>query len=145
MRSLFHSLLKFMNPRVGEGAASSSTVSKLLVGISLFCSLTGVAEASGGFVITDISSRAYAMVIDSSGRIVTAGSPLGFGVHGYALTRYNSDGLLDTTFGNGGLVTTDIKGHFLGVADNATAMDNLGRIIVAGTSYPLPYFPTAPS
>jgi uncharacterized delta-60 repeat protein len=119
----------------GERAASNSTFCRLLIGILLFASLAGSAVAADGIVVTNVSGRAYAMVIDSLGRIVTGGGR--YWGNGFALTRYNSDGSLDTTFGDSGLVTTDIKGYGLSLGPNAIAMDNLGRIVVAGTSSPL--------
>src|SRR5262245_36008693 len=143
MRSHSHSQLKFLKPRRGKRAAINSVLYTLLLGVFLLSSLAGFAEASGGLVITGISGRAYAMVIDSLGRIVTAGAPPAFGGYwGFGLTRYNSDGSLDTTFGNGGLVTTDISAVGLAVGARAVAIDNLGRIIVAGNSYPLPKSPS---
>ena len=45
-----------------------------LVGLLLFVGLAGFAEAAGGIVANDLSSETYAVVIDSFGRIVTAGS-----------------------------------------------------------------------
>src|SRR5439155_13950825 len=48
------------------------------------------------------------------------------------LARYDSDGFLDTTFGDGGIVTTDTggRGFFLGVT-----VDAAGRIVAAGSAY----------
>ena len=51
----------------------------------------------------------------------------------FALAKYLANGNLDTTFGNGGLVTTD----FLGFDDKAQAVALLpnGNIVVAGTAF----------
>ena len=125
MRSNSHSQLKFLKPRRGKRAAINPVLYTLLLGVFLYSSLAGFAEASGGLVMTDISGRAYAMVIDSLGRIVTAGD-------GFKLTRYNSDGSLDTTFGHGGVVTTDITRAGRYDQARALAIDSLGRIVVAG-------------
>jgi uncharacterized delta-60 repeat protein len=49
------------------------------------------------------------------------------------LARYNSEGSLDSTFGNGGIVITDAGGRGssgIGVV----VIDSLGRIVVAGSS-----------
>jgi hypothetical protein len=81
------------------------SLSRLVVGILLFAMTTESAQAAGGIVVTDISGRAYAVVIDKLGRIVTAGST--HSGYGFALTRYNSDGTLDTTYGAGGVVIAD--------------------------------------
>ena len=107
-----------------EKVASNSTFCRLIVGILLFGSVTESAHAAGGIVVTDVSGRAYAMVIDNLGRIVTAGSPRWS--DGFALTRYDSDGTLDTTYGSGGVVIDphDRKG-FVDAARRLLADTNL--------------------
>ena len=90
---------------------------------------------SGGKVITDFSSNidvAAAVAIYPDGRIVLAGSSQSTNNYldtDIALARYNPDGSLDQTFGNGGLVTTD-PNEF----ENATAVaiQPDGKIVVAG-------------
>jgi uncharacterized delta-60 repeat protein len=68
---------------------------------------------SQGRVNTNLFNRcdeAYAMAIQSDGRIVLAGGtsePITFGDFG--LARYNSDGTLDLTFGTGGKIKTDFS------------------------------------
>ncbi|MEN3332374.1 MAG: hypothetical protein V7641_1739 [Blastocatellia bacterium] len=49
----------------------------------------------------------------------------------FAIMRYNHDGSLDDSFGNGGLVTTDFGGQF--ESASAAAFQPNGRLIVAGT------------
>jgi uncharacterized delta-60 repeat protein len=85
-----------------------------------------------GKVTTDWSGGfdcAKALAILSDGRIVAAGSACSDsrGPCYGALARYNKDGLLDTTFGFGGKVTTDIR-------VNALAIQSDGKIIAAGGS-----------
>lgn len=73
------------------------------------------------------------IVLDSiTGKTIAVGSTGGAGGSDFALARYNSDGTLDTTFGQGGQVTTDLFGR----VDKARAvvLDNAGRIVVAGIS-----------
>jgi uncharacterized delta-60 repeat protein len=119
-------------------ARSNPNFSRPLVGLLLFFGLAGFVEAAPGVVVSDISGRAYAMVIDSSGRIVTAGMPsVHLSGNGFAITRYNSDGSLDTTFGNGGVVITNLSVD-RGVSVTAMAMDSLGRIVVVGSYYRFP-------
>src|SRR5215831_11924036 len=106
--------------------------SRSLVSLMLFVGLARTAEANGGVVITNITGFNYAVVIDSFGRIVTAGaaqSPA-TGFEALLLTRYNSDGSQDTSFGNGGVVMTGVTGADVGA--RAMALDRLGRIVVAG-------------
>lgn len=64
------------------------------------------------------------IVIDDSGRIVVIGHS-GSAGRG-AIARYNGDGSLDTTFGNGGKVLTTF-------ADHAAAIQSDGKILVAGS------------
>ncbi|MEJ5362064.1 MAG: delta-60 repeat domain-containing protein [Spirochaetota bacterium] len=86
-----------------------------------------------GKVTTPIGSSddtAYAIGIDANGRIVVAGYVYNGSNYDFALARYNPDGTLDTTFGNGGIVTTDF-----GVGDDQAfclAIDANGKIVVAG-------------
>ncbi len=100
--------------------------------------ITGTLDSSfgaGGKVTTDIFGSydtAYALAIQSDGKIVVAGH----GQHAvgdpsdFALARYTITGTLDTTFGTGGKVTTDFNGKY----DLATALaiQSDGKIVVAG-------------
>lgn len=62
-----------------------------------------------------------------------AGSPVGPGGNLFALVRYNSNGSLDSTFGNNGKITTVIRN----IDDVATSVgiQSDGKIVVAGSSY----------
>ena len=91
---------------------------------------------NGGKVVTNFpgasSAHASAMVVDSLSRLVVAGTADGL----FALARYNSNGTLDTSFGDGGRVITDftrINDNQYWNGANAIAMDGQGRIVVAGT------------
>lgn len=72
--------------------------------------------------------------VQPDGKIVVVGTAGG----DLALVRYHRDGSLDTTFGDGGLVKTD-----LGATDYATSLSitSDGRIIVAGVTYTFEPFP----
>lgn len=97
---------------------------------------------NGGRVTTDFqgfADSATSVAIEPGGKIVVAGSttsassnsPAGnFDNSDFALVRYNRNGSLDTSFGNGGKVITD----FSGFADTVSAMalSANGRIVVAG-------------
>lgn len=78
------------------------------------------------------SGGANAVWLQQDGKIVVGGFARGMGPNDgdFALLRFNQDGSLDTTFGAGGIVTTD----FFGLSDNATglAIQNDGRIVAAG-------------
>jgi uncharacterized delta-60 repeat protein len=77
-------------------------------------------------------SQAHSVTIDSQGRIVAAGYSASGSTQGVALARYNPNGHLDSSFGEGGEVTTDIAERGLGGPANSVAIDSRGRIVVAG-------------
>ena len=67
----------------------------------------------GGVVMTDLggSDRAYSITLQSDGKIIAGGQTLMDGNSDLAIVRYNTDGSLDQSFGNGGLVITDVEGR----------------------------------
>jgi uncharacterized delta-60 repeat protein len=75
---------------------------------------------------------AYAVAIDSQGRIVAAGSCHVHGRVGFAVARYEQNGVLDPSFGDAGKVKTPFQGGSLSA--RAVAIDSQDRI-VAGGSY----------
>ncbi len=89
---------------------------------------------NGGKVITHVGEGGInAIAIQSDGKIVAAGTsrqqpsvPSGE----LTLTRYNADGSLDASFGNGGMVVTSIGNAYL--AANSLAIQADGKIVVAG-------------
>jgi uncharacterized delta-60 repeat protein len=89
---------------------------------------------TAGRVRTDFggSDFASAVAIQADGKLVVAGgrSTWGAGDPGdFALARYNPDGSLDSSFGGGGKVVTDLQG-----ADSAAALaiQADGKIVVVG-------------
>lgn len=89
----------------------------------------------GGVVTTNFysgsSDRAQAVVLQPDGKIVAAGYGRERSLNeNFALARYNSDGSLDTSFGDGGKVITD----FSGSVDSAQALilQFDGKLIAAG-------------
>ncbi len=89
--------------------------------------------SSDGKLTTDFGSndvdRAYAVAVQSDGKIVAAG----YGNHDdFALARYTADGSLDTSFGAGGKVTTDLGSG--DVEALAMALQPDGKIVAAGFS-----------
>lgn len=71
--------------------------------------------ANGGIASVDFDAaidEGYGVAIQSDGKIVVGGSTraLNGSYHDFALARLNTDGSLDTSFGSGGRVTTDIGG-----------------------------------
>jgi len=89
----------------------------------------------GGYVTTAIGTvndTANSVAVQADGRIVVAGTSNNGTDNDFAVVRYNIDGTLDTTFGTGGKVTTDIGG-FDDSASSVVVQSN-GLIVVAGTS-----------
>ena len=70
----------------------------------------------------------FAVAIQSDGKII-AGGYSSTGLAG-AMTRFNTDGSLDSSFGSGGLVSTTAIAYFNGVALQAD-----GKIVAAGVAY----------
>ena len=95
---------------------------------------------AGGKIITDfgrIENRAFAVALQSNGKIVVAGvAGTGAASTGsdFALARYNVDGSLDASFGIGGKVVTDF--NLTHEAAFATAIQPDGRIVVLGPTRP---------
>jgi uncharacterized delta-60 repeat protein len=93
---------------------------------------------TGGKVRTDfpgLAAVASSVVIQPDGKIVVAGGafPLFTFLGDFKLVRYNPNGSLDTSFGNGGIVTTSFPGQ--GSYAFAVALQPDGKIIAAGTDF----------
>jgi len=84
--------------------------------------------ATDGIVDTDFGGddHSYSVALQLDGKLVAAGSASG----NIALSRYNSDGSLDATFGIDGKVTSDFGGDE-SAADVVVQPD--GKIVVAGS------------
>ena len=92
----------------------------------------------GGKVQTDfpgLAAVASSVVIQSDGKIVAAGGafPLFTFLGDFKVVRYNPDGSLDSSFGDGGIVTTTFPGQ--GSYAFAVALQPDGKIIAAGTDF----------
>jgi len=91
----------------------------------------------GGKVITDFfksSDEVSSIVLRSDGSILAAGfADGGSSGRDFAVARYDSHGILDTTFGVGGKATVD----FFGGVDEAKsiAFQPDGRIVLAGSAF----------
>ena len=85
---------------------------------------------SDGIVTTPIGmtsdDEAYSIAIQSDGKIVVAGT----NETEFALVRYNTNGTLDISFGNGGIVTTQVANGNEYIASIAIQSD--GKIVAVG-------------
>jgi uncharacterized delta-60 repeat protein len=94
---------------------------------------------NNGKVITNVSGfdSPKDVLVDSSGRILVAGDSSTFGLFGgitsdrMFLARYLSDGTLDTSFGNKGIVLADLGDEDI---EGGLALQPDGRIVLAGTT-----------
>ncbi len=79
---------------------------------------------------------ANAVAIDTEGKIVVAGvsTVRDSGSQDFTLIKLNSDGSLDTSFGSGGIVTTNF-GDRNSDSANAIAIQSDGKIVAAGSSF----------
>ncbi len=77
------------------------------------------------------SEAANGMVLQPDGKAILVGYSNGTGTYDFTLTRYNTNGTPDTTFGVAGKVSTDIAGFATDVA-TAAALQPDGRLVAAG-------------
>ena len=87
-----------------------------------------------GKVITPINASSYArsVAIQADGKIVVAGDSYDSSAGGFTLVRYNTNGSLDTSFDNDGIVTTEVRNAFS--LASAVAIQADGKIVAAGNS-----------
>ncbi len=137
---MLRELLSGAVPRFVKGLGTG-----LLAGVLVALSLPAPVRAgpgdldptfgSGGMVTTRFigGGAVQALALQADGKIVVAGSSAGRDdLSDFALARYNPDGSLDPSFGNGGKVTTDFGGDD---AAFAVALQADGKIVVAGFSF----------
>lgn len=118
---------------VAVGYAPSTTYDFVVVRYTTSGALDAT-FGSSGIVTTSIGTGndyARGVVIQPDGKIVVAGSAYGGSDLDFAVVRYTISGALDSTFGNGGIVTTPV-----GLENdyaNSVAIQPDGKIVVAGS------------
>jgi uncharacterized delta-60 repeat protein len=96
---------------------------------------------SGGTVMTDLGKStdiAEAVAIQADGKLIVVGTTYknnDFSDEDFVVTRYNTDGTLDITFGSRGKVRTDFPG--LAAVPSSVVIQPDGKIVVAGGAFPL--------
>jgi len=96
---------------------------------------------TAGMVTTDINRStdiAQAVAIQADGKLVVVGETYkhnDFTGEDFVVTRYNTDGTLDSSFGSGGKVRTDFPG--LAAVPSSVVIQPDGKIVVAGGAFPL--------
>jgi uncharacterized delta-60 repeat protein len=74
----------------------------------------GMSPNSESMVVTSVDTgddRGHSIAIQADGKILLAGASHNGTDNDLAIVRYETDGDLDTTFGTGGMVTTDLRGY----------------------------------
>jgi uncharacterized delta-60 repeat protein len=95
---------------------------------------------TGGQVTTDLNHStdiANAVALQPDGKLVVVGQTYkhnDYSDEDFVVTRYNTDGTLDTTFGRGGKVRTDFPG--LAAVPSSVVIQPDGKIVVAGGAFP---------
>ncbi|WP_225801068.1 DUF11 domain-containing protein [Streptomyces sp. NK15101] len=90
-----------------------------------------------GVVTTDFGNNeeGLALALQPDGKTVAVGGSTDIAGNGtWAAARYNADGSLDTSFGDGGRVITDIDVDTIDAA-YAVAVQSDGRIVAGGSSF----------
>jgi uncharacterized delta-60 repeat protein len=89
---------------------------------------------NGGWVVVNIngSSGGNALVLQSDGKIVLAGTGNGNGALNFAAARLNPDGSLDASFGKSGVATVPIGPEAIA---NAVSLQPDGKIVLGGMAY----------
>jgi uncharacterized delta-60 repeat protein len=118
----------------GTGTSRDMAVARLLPNGTLDSTF-----GSGGRVFIDIAGSvdyAWGVAVDAFNKIVISGytnTGSTTGTVDFALARLSSNGVLDSSFGGGGKVTTDVGGGF-NYSESILAIDSAGRIVVSGIS-----------
>jgi uncharacterized delta-60 repeat protein len=89
---------------------------------------------TNGTVITELAGQSlwvYAMAVDGSGRIVVAGNT-GSGRGAPTLVRYTPNGALDTSFGTGGVLITNMLANGYSASVGVVLQPD-GKIVLAGS------------
>jgi len=91
---------------------------------------------NSGKVMTDISKfdHANSIVLQANGKIIIAGYKYSSEIinDDFLIIRYNADGSLDSTFGDDGIVTTDMQNSY--DHSSSVVLKTDGRIVVAGNT-----------
>ncbi|MGA2259017.1 MAG: hypothetical protein ABSG53_30470 [Thermoguttaceae bacterium] len=126
---------------VVTGIASSVDSSANFLAASVLSNGALNTAFGGGIVVTNVSASkrtlanwSRACAVQPDGKVLSGGSceylASGIVTHGFALVRYNSNGALDKTFNQGGIVTTSFSSA---AWLKAMVLQSDGEIVVTGS------------
>src|SRR5437764_1524404 len=127
-----------------RGIVTAAIVLTWLIGPQMARAAAGDLDptfGTGGMATTDINHStdiANAVAVQADGKLVVVGQTYkqnDFSDEDFVVTRYNTDGTLDNTFGARGRVRTDFPG--LAAVPSAVLIQPDGKIVVAGGAFPL--------
>lgn len=98
---------------------------------------------TGGVVVTTVSGAQLtpsSLVVQPDGKYIVAGQLLSAAGGQFAVVRYQPNGSIDTSFGDGGFATTGFG--TLGAIASAIALSPDGDVVVGGTSFDFATGPT---
>jgi len=128
----------------GRATGATAIILALFVSVQLAQAADGDLDptfGTGGMVMTDIKRStdiANAVAIQADGKLVVVGTSYkhnDYSDEDFVVTRYNTNGTLDNTFGAGGRVRTDFPG--LAAVPSSVVIQPDGKIVVAGGAFPL--------
>ncbi len=93
----------------------------------------GYAQGASRITPSNFADSAVGVALQSDGKIIVAGSCVAFNIRSFCMARLDRNGLLDTSFGNGGIVNQIVGA---GDADpRAIAIEATGKILIGGSCF----------
>ncbi len=116
-------------------AGGSADVTKFVVARFTASGTLDTTFGTAGFVTTSFSSAfAHGVTLQPDGKVVVGGSSSSGGQSNFTLIRYNTSGALDSTFGAGGIVVTNMG--VTSVGRGIAMQPATGKIVLVGNSGP---------
>jgi uncharacterized delta-60 repeat protein len=128
----------------GRAIGATAIILTLFMGAQVAQAVDGDLDptfGTGGMVTTDLGRStdiANAVAVQADGKLVVVGQTYknnDYTGEDFVVTRYNTDGTLDNTFGSRGKVRTDFPG--LAAVPSSVVIQPDGKIVVAGGAFPL--------
>ncbi|MCP4387141.1 MAG: DUF642 domain-containing protein, partial [Gammaproteobacteria bacterium] len=123
---------------VNDGTADSASTYTMTIDVTSLNDAPSFLSPTGDGIVTTATGsgadKGRAVTVQSDGKILVAGYSHNGSDYDFALTRYNADGTLDTSFGGGDGVATTAVGSADDYAQKV-ALQSDGKILVSGSSW----------